>query len=395
MSSNQNSDFLVNELVKVTCLNNRYTDIKCVNWPPAPGENKRGNFSLVFKAFDMDKNKNVAIKFMDPNHLNNDYRINCFKREPKILSKIIGKPRCLQLVDNINSHIVKINLPNGHSIELSCDYFVTDWIDFDIDDYFFNKDGLSAKIKLLLFKQILLSVESIHKNAIFHRDLKPDNMRANSPNIDDKVVFIIDFGTAAQYDSVKILEEYAGQVGANLYSAPETFLGFSGERNIAKYTDIYALGCMLFELFNASLFFNELVLNPNYNVVMTALGINLLNCKSQQEKIECWNKNIHSFSSLLEPPDMVGNFNTIPASILSVIEPLYKDLVNFDFNKRLCDFDKIRTKIDLAIIIINNESYQKRVIEQRRMFKLKTIDKIKRKEAKLNTYLHNSKRITC
>ncbi|GAM11825.1 putative serine/threonine-protein kinase [Geobacter sp. OR-1] len=395
MSASQNIDYLVSELLKVTCLNNRFTNIKCVNWPPDPGENKRGNFSLVFKAFDTTTNKTVAIKFMDPSHLGNDYRINCFKREPKILDHILNKPRCLQIVDKINSHIIEIKLPNGFAVNLPCDYFVTDWIDYDIDDYFFNKDNLPAKLKLTVFKLVLLAVDAIHKNGIFHRDLKPDNMRANSSKIDDKVVFVIDFGTAAQYDSAKILEEYTAQVGANLYSAPEAFLGFSGERNIAKFTDIYALGCMLYELFNDSLYFESQISNPNYRVIMTTLGVNLMQCKTLQDKIACWNSNMSSFSKMVDPPDFYGDRCTLPASIISLIEPLYKELVAFDFNKRLCNFDKIRNRIDTAIKVLDNDLYQRKKIEHRKLLKLRAIEKTIKKEARLTNYLTKIKSISC
>src|SRR6266496_4880484 len=137
MSGDANRDILVNALIKAKDLNGRYINIKCVNWPPNPGEYKRGYFSLVFKAYDTRESKDVAIKFYDPGNAPNVYRLNCFKREPEILKQLLDKKRCLQLVEEMAVHTIKVVIPGGLEFDLHCGYFVTDWIDYDIDDYFY------------------------------------------------------------------------------------------------------------------------------------------------------------------------------------------------------------------------------------------------------------------
>jgi len=390
-----NRDFLVNEFVKITSLNGRYEQVECVNWPLASGEEKRGYFSLVFKALDNTTGKNVAIKVMDPSHLGDDYRINCFKREPKILTEIIGKKRCLQLVDEMRQHYIKVALPNGHQMDFPCDYFVTDWLDYNIDDYFLSKETFSSTIKLITFRHIVSSVEAIHSSNIFHRDLKPDNMRTDSQNIDDRFILVIDFGTAAQYDSGKLMPDYGYQVGHTMYSAPETFLGFAGERSIAKYTDVYALGCMLYELFNDSLYFTQCTSNANFGMALTALGFTLSAIPTIEEKIKCYNGAVGNYARMVEPPDFFGFNCTLPGCISGVVTPLYKSLVHFDYNKRLYNFDVLRTRIDKAIRALANEEYQKRSIEKRRIFKINAIRKAEEKQLRLNNYLNSAKRISC
>jgi len=221
---------------------------------------------LVFKAIDNTTGERVAIKFMDPDGTSDVYRIDCFKREPKIIKQLNGKKRCLQLIEELQKFNLEIITASGSKFPMPFEFFSTDWIEDDIDDYFLAKEDLSPIEKLKLFRLIVLAIEAIHNNYIFHRDLKPDNIRSDNKQ-GTLCAYVIDFGTAAQFDSKKILPGYSAQVGASLYSAPEAFLGFAGERGIAKITDFYALGCILYELFNKQLYFDVLInKNTNYTI---------------------------------------------------------------------------------------------------------------------------------
>ena len=390
-----NRDFLVSEICKISCLGGRFENLNCVNWPPKPGEEKRGFFSLVFSAFDLERGKRVAIKFMDPNHLIDDYRVNSFKREPKIMERFLGKSRCLQLVQGLNSHAIRIVLPTGMAVDFPCEYFVTEWLDYDIDDYFFSRDDSDAKTKLIVFRYIVSAIEAIHTNGVFHRDLKPDNMRATEEKLEDKVVFVIDFGTAAQYDSRKLLHEYSGQVGHSLYSAPETFLGFAGERAIAKHTDIYALGCMLYELFNDDFFLKEVVKNPAYHMLLTVLSSKLSLHSSIEGKLKCYDEELKFYGGMFQPPDFEADNCTLPASISGIIEPLYKQLVSFNYKTRIYDFELIRKRTDIAIRVLTNDALQRSILERKKALKQKAAEKVLMKQSRLIDYLEKRKRISC
>lgn len=395
MSDNDNRDFLVKELTGIKLLNGRYENIQCVNWPPKPGEAKKGFFSLVFKAVDTTSGRDVAIKVLDPCHLGDSYRLDCFKREPLILKELSGKRRCLQLVEEMNYQTIKVKLAAGASIDFPCGYFVAKWLNHDIEDYFLNKDAFDAKLKLVVFRNVVSAVEAIHNCNIFHRDLKPDNMKADSLDVSNRVIVVIDFGTAAQYASGKLLKEYSFQVGHSAYSAPETFLGFAGEREIAKFTDIYALGCMLYELFNDSLFFQDLVTTTSYQLVLTSLGYKISTYSTIEEKIKCYHKEIEQLSKMVVPPDIADRTSTVPASISNVIRHLFNGLMKFDFKNRMSNFEAIRSRIDIAIRILDNQDHQKRVIDRKKLFKQKTIEKLLRKDARLDTFVSKIKSVPC
>jgi hypothetical protein len=62
--SSANSQLLVNALESQAELDGRYIGLKCVNINSLTGE-KRGCFSLVFRAFDKVDQRPVALKFFD------------------------------------------------------------------------------------------------------------------------------------------------------------------------------------------------------------------------------------------------------------------------------------------------------------------------------------------
>jgi serine/threonine protein kinase len=123
---------------------------------------------------------------------------------------------------------------------------------------FLHGESLSARIKtgpvdpgtaILIGKQIAAAVGAAHDGGIVHRDLKPDNIFL----IHDREapggvrVKVLDFGIA------KLVNESAGSVktqigtvmGTPTYMAPEQCRSAA---EVDHRADIYALGCILFEL---------------------------------------------------------------------------------------------------------------------------------------------------
>jgi len=79
----------------------------------------------------------------------------------------------------------------------------------------------------------------MHKQGFFHRDLKPENILINN-----EVVKIIDFGLTREIRSSPPFTDY---ISTRWYRAPELLLRSS---NYNSPVDIFALGCIMVELFN-------------------------------------------------------------------------------------------------------------------------------------------------
>ena len=202
-----NRDFLISRLKDIS-LQDRFVVQECVNYDQRMQQKMSGNFSLVFKAFDKANQEPVAVKFFDPDTSKqaDPYRIDAFQREPELLKTLLGKRRCLQLVSDMKTFDIAHQLEGSEeAVELSYPYFVTEWINDRIDDFFLSPNEISELARLELFFDIISAVEAIHGHEVYHRDLKPDNLRQYKEQL-KRIVVAIDLGTAARFSSSGLQE---------------------------------------------------------------------------------------------------------------------------------------------------------------------------------------------
>ena len=122
-------------------------------------------------------------------------------------------------------------------------YFVMEYVDGQPLTEFCDRAGLGLRDRLDLFRSVCEAVEFAHRRAVVHRDLKPSNIFVTS----DGTPKLLDFGIAKQLDHV---ESTADPTRTELrmmtpaYAAPEQILG----EPVGVFTDVYALGVILYEL---------------------------------------------------------------------------------------------------------------------------------------------------
>jgi len=106
-----------------------------------------------------------------------------------------------------------------------------------------EKFGGSFRLELEAFERVCAAVAFAHIHAIVHRDLKPSNILVNSGG----EVKLLDFGIAKRLNEGERNRD-ATMTGLRLltlmYAAPEQLSGGS----VGLYTDVYALGVLLYEL---------------------------------------------------------------------------------------------------------------------------------------------------
>lgn len=377
-------EFYIDFLERLKVLNGRFKNLKCINYDKNTGK-KQGNFSLVFKGHDNLEDTPVAIKLFDPDASHDPYRLESFRREPEILKLILGKNKCFQLVDSLKDFktTIKVPIPTGGHLPLDIhfQYFVTEWIDHQIDQYFESQQDYSALKKLYLFNDIVIAVEALHRNGVSHRDLKADNFRSKDLNSKGNIV-AIDIGTAIHYNTKPMLQKYSNHVGFGAYSAPETRCGLSGERSISKLTDIYALGCLLFELFNYEKFFIVQSSKSEFLKAISAMAIDLGAYDKVEEKMAAWRKNITKFNHLTRAPSIEEGKPSVPKGITKEIDQIIKDLVCFDFYERKNNFDLLRNRIWRIINIVQNEKLMQERIRKRQLFRQNRLERLKNSELK-------------
>lgn len=376
-----NSLYLMQQLESIPLLDGRYKDIKAISLNRDTGV-RRGCFSLVFRAFDIVENNFVALKFydIDPANMKDIYRVEAFRREHVILQALMNNERCLQLASSLR----QFDLPLGpdSTLTMPCEYFAVDWVDDQIDHYFENQQQFQALEKLHLFNEIVLGIEALHRHTVFHRDVKPDNLRAYTKSL-KRVVIAIDLGTAALWDSPNVLAEYERQVGAPAYSPPEAFCFFAGDRQIAHYSDIYALGCLLYELFNLDYFFYaQRKTYSNYDLFLAAMYRQISAVTTPEKRLEAWKIEINKLCMSVVPPPIDGSGSSLPEGIADLLNPLVASLTHPDFRRRPT-LEFVRRRIWAAINVLSNEREYQLRLTQARNRRRRREEKVRQRELRL------------
>ena len=110
-----------------------------------------------------------------------------------------------------------------------------------------NKELIEEKVLYFIILDICKGLKEIHDNHIIHRDLKPENLFIGK----DYKIKIGDFGISKKLIDTK--HANTNNIGTSYYMAPELL-------NQEKYDnkiDIWALGCIIYELFTLNLCFEN------------------------------------------------------------------------------------------------------------------------------------------
>ena len=164
----------------------------------------KGSFAEVRLATRISDEKLVAIKSFPNNSQGAQQTKKIVQNEIKVL-KSIDHPNIVKLIDII----------------VSKDYMhiVLDYCDgLNLYEYMYNRGGkrLAESLARRIFIQLLDAVSYLHRNNIYHRDLKLDNIMIDRTG----KVTIIDFGFAIQASAEAKITTFCG---TPFYMAPEIY----------------------------------------------------------------------------------------------------------------------------------------------------------------------------
>ena len=191
----------------------------------------RGGMGEVYRAVDTSRDRVVALRRLSP-HLAGDLEFQArFRRESRLAARL-REP-----------HIIPIHDFGEIDGQLFIDMRLVEGI--DLAGLLAAQGFLPAARAVPIVAQVASALDAAHAERLVHRDVKPSNVLISGADRQQDYVYLVDFGIArAAFGSgATALTGTGAMVGTLDYIAPERFRGHGDQR-----VDVYALGCVLYEL---------------------------------------------------------------------------------------------------------------------------------------------------
>ena len=197
-----------------------------------------GGMGEVYQAHDTKLGRDVAIKVLPANFVNDPERLSRFQREARMLAAL--------------NHA---NIATIYGLEQSggVTCLVMELVPGETLAERVKAGPLPMEEALKIAEQIAEALEAAHEKSIIHRDLKPANVKVTP----EGKVKVLDFGLAKAFAGDATSEDIGNSptlsraatmqgviLGTAAYMSPEQARG----KAVDKRTDIWAFGCVLYEL---------------------------------------------------------------------------------------------------------------------------------------------------
>jgi eukaryotic-like serine/threonine-protein kinase len=192
----------------------------------------RGGMSEVYRGFDAELRRPVAIKRLRPDLAMNPVFRARFRREAQAAGRL-SHPAIVAVYDTGEEREAA-----GPSIP----FIVMELIEGRSLRDALRKEGNVSPVRALeLTAQVLDALSCSHAAGIIHRDIKPGNVMLTNA----RTVKVADFGIARAVSDSSGTATMAGTViGTAQYLSPEQGRGEAADVR----SDLYSVGCMLYEL---------------------------------------------------------------------------------------------------------------------------------------------------
>lgn len=189
-----------------------------------------GGMALVYRAQDILLNRNVAIKVLRQQFVNDEEFIRRFRREAQSAASL-SHPNVVSVYDV------------GQEDDIH--YIVMEYVEGqNLNEIIKERAPLQVDEAIRIASQIADALDHAHHNQIIHRDIKPHNILIGR----NGRVKVTDFGIARAVTSTTITQT-GSVVGSVHYFSPEHAKGVAtGEKS-----DLYSLGIVLYQMLTGRL----------------------------------------------------------------------------------------------------------------------------------------------
>jgi hypothetical protein len=187
-----------------------------------------GGMATVYLAHDLRHDRKVALKVLRPE-----------------LASILGGERFLTEIKTTanlqHPHILPLH-DSGEADGLV--FYVMPYVEGEsLRDRLLREKQLPVEEAVRIATEVASALDYAHRHGVVHRDIKPENILLHEGQ-----ALVADFGIAlavSRSDGGTRMTETGMSLGTPHYMAPEQAMG---EREITPKADIYALGCVLYEM---------------------------------------------------------------------------------------------------------------------------------------------------
>jgi Tol biopolymer transport system component/tRNA A-37 threonylcarbamoyl transferase component Bud32 len=187
----------------------------------------QGGMATVYLAHDVRHDRRVALKVLRPE-----------------LAAVIGAERFLQEIKTT------AHLQHPHILALfdsgqvnGTVFYVMPFVEGEsLRDLLVREKLLPIESALRIAREVASALDYAHRHGVIHRDIKPENILLH-----DGQALVADFGIALAASSAggTRMTETGMSLGTPHYMSPEQAMG---ERTLDARTDVYALGCVVYEM---------------------------------------------------------------------------------------------------------------------------------------------------
>ena len=187
----------------------------------------RGGMATVFLAQDLKHDRRVALKVLHP-ELAASLGPERFLREIKVAARLN------------HPHIVPLH-DSGQAGDLL--YYVMPYVEGESLRHRLSRERqLPLDDALQIARNVGAALDYAHRQGVVHRDIKPENVMLHEGE-----ALVTDFGIAKAVTdaATENLTQTGSAVGTPAYMSPEQA---AGESELDGRSDVYSLGCMLYEM---------------------------------------------------------------------------------------------------------------------------------------------------
>lgn len=146
------------------------------------------------------------------------------------------------------------------------------------------------------------------------------------------------------------------------------------DASIAFCADVFALGAILFEMATGSILGLHMFDDAFRQDLTRSMSV-----VARGQRKSVFHGFVGSIANSHPLPNLAAFRPAIPASIVPLIDELYKSLAHLDYRQRLMDFERVILRVQTCLLILRNEEKYQRWKQQKERYRMARLQKLQRR----------------